>query len=66
MRYLSALLLSLCFTATPVLVGCDRTISHDQSTSTDSNGTTVQKDTTVKQDSNGNIVKDQTKTVDKP
>jgi hypothetical protein len=59
-------LLALSLASTPVLVGCDRTVAHDESTSTDSNGTTVHKDTTVKQDSNGNIIKDQTKTVDKP
>jgi hypothetical protein len=66
MRYLSIGLLSLCFAAVPVMVGCDRTVSHDETTEVKPDGTTVQKETTVKKDANGNVIKDESKTVDKP
>jgi hypothetical protein len=66
MRYFSTLFLGACLATSPFLVGCDRTVSHTESTEQQPNGTVVHKDDTVKQDQNGNTVHDQTKTVDKP
>ena len=66
MRTMATLLLSICLAGTPLLIGCERTLSSQESTESSSNGTTVHKEDTVKQDANGNIVHDQTKTVDHP
>lgn len=66
MRYMSMLLMGVCFAGLPVVTGCDRTVSHEESTKTDSNGDTVHKDTTVTQDNNGDTTKTQTKTVNNP
>jgi len=66
MRYLSHALLILSLSGVPIYVGCDRTVSHEQSSQTESDGTVKTKDSTVKVDSNGNTIKEDTKTTDKP
>ena len=66
MKYLSSGLLIFALSGVPIMVGCDRTVSHTESTESSSDGTVKTTDTTVKQDANGNIIKDQSKTVEKP
>jgi hypothetical protein len=66
MRNLQTALLVLCLSGAPFIVGCDRTVAHDETTKTQSDGTVKHDETTVKQDSNGNTVKEQVKTTDKP
>jgi hypothetical protein len=66
MRYLITALLGISMAAIPTLTGCDRTISHDETTEKKPDGTVVHKDDTVTRDQNGNIIHDQTKSVDKP
>jgi hypothetical protein len=66
MRYLSTAAVVLSLTAMPVMFGCDRTVSHEDSQQTEPNGTVKSTDTTVKQDSNGNTITDKTTTTDKP
>jgi len=46
--------------------GCDREVSHHETTATKSNGTQVHEETTVKQKSDGTVVKEQEKSVNKP
>ncbi len=66
MRYLSTAAVVLSLTVMPVMFGCDRTVSHEDSQQTEPNGTVKSTDTTVKQDSNGNTITDKTTTTDKP
>jgi hypothetical protein len=66
MRYLSSALLMLSLSGVPMYVGCDRTVSHDESSKTESDGTVKTQDSTVKVDQNGNTIKEDTKTTDKP
>ncbi len=66
MRYLSTAAVLFSLTAMPVMFGCDRTVSHEDSQQTEPNGTVKSTDTTVKQDSNGNTITDKTTTTDKP
>lgn len=66
MRYLSHAVLVLTLSGVPYMIGCDRTVSHDETTSQQPDGTVKSDSTTVKQDSNGNTVKEETKSTDKP
>ena len=66
MRYLSTAVMVLSLAGVPVMVGCDRTVSHEESQQTEPNGTVKTTDTTVKQDSNGNTITDKTSTTNKP
>jgi hypothetical protein len=59
-RKLMMAVLGLNVVAIPVLVGCDRTISKDETTSTSSDGTVKEKSDTVKQQPDGTIVHEQT------
>ena len=62
---LSFLLLASLF-GTPVLVGCDRTVSEDKTVKTNSDGSTeVKKEKTVEK-SDGSVEKTTEKHVDKP
>jgi hypothetical protein len=66
MKALSTGLLIFALSGLPAIVSCDRTVKHEESSSTSSDGTVKTTDTTVKKDSNGNTITDQTKTTDKP
>ena len=66
MRYLSTAAVILSLTTLPVIYGCDRTVSHEESQQTEPNGAVKSTDTTVKQESNGDTVTDKTTTTDKP
>ena len=50
----------------PIVGGCDKELSHSETTETKSNGTQVHKETDVKEKPDGTIVKEQQKSVDKP
>ena len=56
-RQITASLLSVSLLGLPVLMGCDRTITHKETTRTDSNGDTINRETTVKERFDGTIVK---------
>jgi hypothetical protein len=47
-------------------VACDRTVSHQETTKTEPDGTVKSDSSTVKVDQNGNKVQEDTKTTDKP
>ena len=66
MRYASTALLVLSLSGMPMMFGCDRTVSHEESSKTEPDGTVKSTDTTVKQDQNGNTITDKTQTTDKP
>lgn len=66
MRYLSSGLLILALSGMPIYVACDRTVSHEETQKTSSDGTVKTDSSTVKVDSNGNTIKEDTKTTDKP
>ena len=50
----------------PVVGGCDRELSHSETTAEKSNGTVTHKETTVKEKPDGTIVKETDKSVNKP
>lgn len=62
-RQFTASLLSVALLGAPVVVGCDETVSHKESSRTTSNGDTVKKETTVKERPDGTIVKEESKSV---
>ncbi len=62
-RQVMASLLSVSLLGLPVLVGCDDTIAHKETTRTNSDGDTVKKETTVKEKADGTIVKEESKSV---
>jgi len=66
MRYVSTAILVLSLSGMPMMFGCDRTVSHEESSQTEPNGAVKTTDTTVKKDSNGNTITDKTQTTDKP
>ena len=50
----------------PIVGGCDREISHTETTAQKSDGTVSHKETTVKEKPDGTIVKERDKSVNKP
>ena len=46
------------FCSMPMLVGCDREVAKESTTTTHSNGETTHSDTTVKQTPSGDLVKE--------
>ena len=66
MRYVSSALLFFALSGVPLYVGCDRTVSHEETTKTEPDGTVKTQDRSVKVDQNGNTIKEETKTTDKP
>jgi hypothetical protein len=62
-RQVIASLLSVSLLGLPVLVGCDDTVAHKETTRTNSEGDTVRKETTVKERPDGSIVKEESKSV---
>lgn len=66
MRYLMSLAVVLSLAALPTLVGCDDTLSHEKEVDVKDNGTVVKEESTVKETPSGDIVKEETKSVDKP
>jgi hypothetical protein len=63
-KQLASILLAATVAGMPVLVGCEREVSHEESTKTSSDGTQVKKETTVTQEGDGTVVKEKSKTVD--
>jgi hypothetical protein len=63
-KQVASLILAVTFAGVPALVGCEREVSHEESTKTSSDGTSVKKETTVKQEGDGTVVKEKSKTVD--
>jgi hypothetical protein len=57
MKYLKTLVIVTSLTATLATIGCDRTISKSESTSTSKDGTVKSKETTVVQKPDGTTVK---------
>ena len=66
MRILSTGLVIFALSGVPVMVACDRTVSHTESTESSSDGTVKKTDSTVKQDANGNVTQTDNKTETKP
>jgi hypothetical protein len=66
MRFATWILLLCGAMSFPVAVGCDREISHKESTESKPNGTTVHEEKTVKEKPDGTVVKEQEKSVNKP
>ncbi len=61
-----ALMMGGCFATVPFITGgCDRTVSHHESTDT-TDGKTVHQEDTQKQTPDGTTVTEHKKTVDKP
>lgn len=63
------LLIAICglsLFATPMLIGCDREVAHEETTKTKSDGTQVHSETDVKQKPDGTIVKTQEKSTNNP
>ncbi len=52
------------FCTLPMLSGCDRTVSKEETTKTSPNGDTSKSETTVKQTPNGDIVKEHSSSTD--
>jgi hypothetical protein len=57
MKYATTALLVLCLAGAPVMFGCDREVSHQDSQQTNPDGTVTKTQTTTSVDSNGNTVK---------
>ncbi len=66
-RFLSiALLGSIAFAGTPLMVGCDDTKHEEKTTQTKSDGTTVTKETKTTESPNGTQTTTEKKDVEKP
>ena len=57
MKYLKVLFFATSLSAILVTIGCDRTVSKSESTSTSRDGTVKSKETTVTQKADGTTVK---------
>ncbi len=57
MKYLKVLFFATSLSATLATIGCDRTVSKSESTSTSRDGTVKSKETTVTQKADGTTVK---------
>jgi hypothetical protein len=66
MQYVTRALLLSCLMGLPALTACDRNVSSHEESQTSPDGTVKTDQQTVKQDANGNTIKTDTKTVDKP
>jgi hypothetical protein len=52
--------------AMPFIGGCDREVSHHETTEKKADGTAVHNESTVKEKPDGTVVKETEKSVDKP
>ncbi len=59
-------LLSLSLFGVPVIVGCDKEVSHDETVKKNPDGTVSKNETTVTQKPDGTVVKEQDKKVNAP
>ena len=65
--WILSLLLSCGLVGVPIAVcGCDRELSHSETTAQKSDGTVKHEETTVKEKPDGTVVKEQEKSVNKP
>ena len=55
---LTTAFLCLALAGTPILVGCDREVSHDETVKKNANGTMSKDSTTVTQKPDGTVVKE--------
>ncbi len=56
MKLAKLLVLGICLAGSPVLVGCDRDVSHTESQQANPDGTVTKTQDTVSKDANGNTV----------
>ena len=63
-RYLISSLLAVSFVGMPVIVGCERELSHEKKVESTPSGTTVKEKKTV-ENPDGSITKTETKDVNK-
>lgn len=65
-RKLTCALLAAAFTAGPLLVGCDDTVSKTSETKVKDDGTVVKKEQKVTENADGSVTKTESRSVDKP
>ena len=65
-RKIYCALLASVFTAGPLLVGCDDTVSKTSETKVKDDGTVVKKDQKVTENADGSVTKTESRSVDKP
>lgn len=64
-RQLLSLMFAGFLAGTPMLVGCERELAHEEETKVRSDGTSVREETTVKERDDGTIVKEKERSVDR-
>ena len=62
-RQIIASMLSVSLLGLPVLVGCDDTLAHKETTKQNSDGSSSHRETSVKEKADGTIVKEERKSV---